>query len=666
VATLDLERITSRYLVARGHPAPDQIRSRLDALVESAVPDRCGRLLSQVVDESDRTVWLIREIELELFVDAGQLDDVVLARVWGEQAASAIAGRLAKGPDGRDVLRFDDRADYVAAFLVDAVQGRAWDRWFYAPFLSLRALPKGALVLSTFTTLNEDAFNLIDRLISRHAAEEVLGTLSGPQADKLHNLLSAGTTNVGVSAILDDLDIAVRAVSLDFHSVSDAIAVVPLYLALRRAMPRLELARPLFLASDLLVKLIRGQWQPAIRTPNSPLTQAHLLEAGLRPAGRSPNIPVRTELQTDELEGEPPPPNFGAGPLRERSKQSTDGPLPQKADEELVVSKYQPGRPPGEAPSSAPLEILRPIRSLRPVEQPRPREADLERLAAAARYLASGPAGIRGTSARPVHSPFAGVFLLLPFLDELGMGVTNGNAVLRLLVLVKCLGASSALRASSDFGVLTAAGVSGSPGFEGLASIEPGLLADEVVTALGRLDRLTSEWLALETAAHAVVVRDPAYGEWVHCGLATALPAVSRRVQRATGRSPIVRPAEELDRQTWPALQRPVAPDLDYLAFPSGLIPLDEAMAHSTTLIASAILRGFARRLPGFEAASARFLSKNFLSGDGSVFVDDNAIKVELGAVPLQIVLAMAGLVGRTFRYPWHAPRSVTLSFSDT
>jgi hypothetical protein len=299
------------------------------------------------------------------------------------------------------------------------------------------------------------------------------------------------------------------------------------------------------------------------------------------------------------------------------------------------------------------------------VEQPRPSEGDVERLAAAARYLAGAPEGIRGTSARPVHSPFAGVFLLLPFIDELGIGALNGSARLRLLVLLKCLGASSALRASSDFGVLTAAGIHGAPDFEELAAIEAGPLADEVVAALGRHGRLTTEWLALEAAGDAVVVRDPRYGDWVHCGLATALPAVSRRVQRATGRSPIVRPAEELDRQTWPALQRPVAPDLDYLALPSGLIPLDEAMDHSTSLIASAILRGFARRLPGFESASARFLSKNFLSGDGRVFVDDNAIKVEWTSVPLQIVLAMAGLVGRTFRYPWHAPRSVTLSFAD-
>jgi hypothetical protein len=641
VVTLDLERIASRYLVARGHPAPDQIRSRLDALFESSVPDRCRRLLSQVVDESDPAVWLIREIELELFLDVGQLDDVVVARVWGERAASAIGERLARGPDGRDVLRFDDRADYVAAFLLDAVQGRAWDRWFYAPFLSLRALPKGALVLSTFTTLNEDAFTLIDRLISRHAAEEVLGTLSGPQADKLHSLLSAGTTSVGVSAILDDLDIAIREVSLDFRGHSNAIAVMRLYLALRRSMPRLEFARSLFLASDLLVRLIRGQWPPAIRSPSSALTQAHLPESGLPPAGPSPNIPLRTELQTEDWSAEPPPPKTSAGPFRARSSQSTDVP-------------------------STPLETLQPIRSLRPVELFRPREADLERLAAAARYLAGGPEGVRDTSARPVHSPFSGVFLLLPFLDELSMDVINGNVGLRLLVLLKCLGTSSALRASSDFGVLTAAGVSGSPDLEGLASIEPGSLADAVVMALGRLGRLTTDWLALETAADAVVVRDPAYGEWVHCGLATALPTVSRRVQRATGRSPIVRPAEELDRQTWPALQRPVAPDLDFLALPSGLIPLDEAMDHSTSLIASAILRGFARRLPGFEAASARFLSKNFLSGDGSVFVDDNAIKVKLGTVPLQIVLAMAGLVGRTFRYPWHAPRSVTLAFSDT
>ena len=54
--------------------------------------------------------------------------------------------RAFNGEGNLAAIRFPDRASYLAQFLVDLTDGRAWDRWYYRHFADLRPLPFGAAV----------------------------------------------------------------------------------------------------------------------------------------------------------------------------------------------------------------------------------------------------------------------------------------------------------------------------------------------------------------------------------------------------------------------------------------------------------------------------------------------------------------------------------------
>jgi hypothetical protein len=75
--------------------------------------------------------------------------------------------------------------------------------------------------------------------------------------------------------------------------------------------------------------------------------------------------------------------------------------------------------------------------------------------------------------------------------------------------------------------------------------------------------------------------------------------------------------------------------------------------------LAQRTLRRFAKGLIGFADSSAEYLGENLLSGGGAVRCADDSIEVVLPAVPLQLVLRIAGWHRREYSTPWLAPRMV-------
>jgi hypothetical protein len=72
-----------------------------------------------------------------------------------------------------------------------------------------------------------------------------------------------------------------------------------------------------------------------------------------------------------------------------------------------------------------------------------------------------------------------------------------------------------------------------------------------------------------------------------------------------------------------------------------------------STLVSRAALRGFARRLMGFQSASPEHLYRNFLEGVGKVHQRPEQIEVELPRSPLSLVLQLSGLAKQIYTVPW-------------
>lgn len=76
--------------------------------------------------------------------------------------------------------------------------------------------------------------------------------------------------------------------------------------------------------------------------------------------------------------------------------------------------------------------------------------------------------------------------------------------------------------------------------------------------------------------------------------------------------------------------------------------------------IAAAVLRTFARRLPGFARSSPEFIFQNFLTGTTQVSISNRSIRVQMGQCPLAVVLRMTGAY-RMLVMPWREGEEVCL-----
>jgi hypothetical protein len=76
---------------------------------------------------------------------------------------------------------------------------------------------------------------------------------------------------------------------------------------------------------------------------------------------------------------------------------------------------------------------------------------------------------------------------------------------------------------------------------------------------------------------------------------------------------------------------------------------------------AEALLRHFARRLPGFADSALGHVVQSFLSGLGEVRLAGEDIHVRLPESPLRLVLKMTGVGEDRFAPPWLGGRTVHL-----
>jgi hypothetical protein len=201
-----------------------------------------------------------------------------------------------------------------------------------------------------------------------------------------------------------------------------------------------------------------------------------------------------------------------------------------------------------------------------------------------------------------------------------------------------------------------------------LGAIDTQVLTNQVLAALARLGRARWAWLAVETVGRDTIVRDPVFGDWLYYGPPERIATTLEQWRVEAGVEARARPTTSADLDGSPALRRQVSADVEHLSQPPGLPVIDEDIDRAARLLAHATMRGFARRLPGFEAASLGFLMANFLSGQGYVEFERDSVVVSISHIPLEIVLRMAGVLGRPYRVPWLSDRLVTVQLapSDT
>jgi hypothetical protein len=169
---LTFERAETTYFVPRHCVFEARARG------ETALRDHLGPALNAVFDRilprDDPHVFLVRDLKVDFPFAVENGDAAELAHVW----ASEIARSLMKSiRDGDGVVHFINRPSFLAQFVADVAAGRDTGCWYYDSFISLRALPRSAMIRETIVREPEHAAAVLFELARTHHLEAVLSAL---------------------------------------------------------------------------------------------------------------------------------------------------------------------------------------------------------------------------------------------------------------------------------------------------------------------------------------------------------------------------------------------------------------------------------------------------------------------------------------------------------
>lgn len=206
---LTIANFEANYFLPSGVPERASVRSRLDRIARQRLLEEIGERLAPSPSDAD-AVYRIRTLRIDLWLDALGMSDGEIAGRWSRALVEATLRTLLRASPGQ-MVRYDDHAHFVAAFLGDLMAGQAWSRWVYEEFAPLRGLPIGqvaanllaprpALLVDVAARLARDG--LLEPLLRRLEPADVrmiwerglgFGTLPGaiPRGDVLDQMLDA-------------------------------------------------------------------------------------------------------------------------------------------------------------------------------------------------------------------------------------------------------------------------------------------------------------------------------------------------------------------------------------------------------------------------------------------------------------------------------------------
>jgi len=187
-AQFTVGRWSGTYHVPREISDVRSLQLRLDSIVADHLGLVCQSFLEQALHSSDPSVWRVRALSLNFSLDAGFFDAHGVAREWGHSLASEILSIVEGEQLSDSILRFPNRAAYLARFLSDLASGRAWGKWYYEEFSDLQILSIRQAICSIFLRGDPPPVELLLQIASIGQLESLLGALREDDARLIFNL----------------------------------------------------------------------------------------------------------------------------------------------------------------------------------------------------------------------------------------------------------------------------------------------------------------------------------------------------------------------------------------------------------------------------------------------------------------------------------------------
>lgn len=154
--------------------------------VESGTRARVADVYEAALDRAfgdDPAVYVLRRVHTELTITNPSLaGEAAMARQWAAKTCAAVVTTVTRnGHDSSMVMRFDDTPDFVAHFLADLLDGRAWDRWYYGAFSIYQSMSVDDALRSVLLDFGRHLAAILRRLMALgrwHAALARIPTAS--------------------------------------------------------------------------------------------------------------------------------------------------------------------------------------------------------------------------------------------------------------------------------------------------------------------------------------------------------------------------------------------------------------------------------------------------------------------------------------------------------
>jgi hypothetical protein len=666
-ALVTVGRWSGTYFVPVNYSAPQDLQRRADKIIADRLASDCRLCLQRSLDITDPAVWRIRDLTVSLSLEASFSDPLDVARSWGRRLAAEIYSVVESGEESDSILRFPNKATFLAQFIFDLAAGRAWEKWYYQEFEDLRVLSVRQAICAVFLRGDSPPVDLILKLVDVGRLETVLLTLNDADARLVFDLcFDSGATlpaddglEKWTGIVLELWNAApLRTASSDGNRFRDALRLIG------RTLSRFPSAQ-----GDIRLKsVIDGLLD--LRRVLSAVSSARLLDSIIKNLA-SGDLQSAIELAT------------GAG-----------------SSDPITALTFFAERMQGDEHWGA--QALAVILG----------EFHQERFLTSA-TICEGESFL---------SSFGSIFLLGPSLDALRLdefayaaaepseSPEKTAAILRHLAAVKCFGRNHVSDSADDPAPRLFSGFEVHSFHQALGILEVRRLnltgaRDVLLLALTDRDESSepcffAELVSMPPGNPVFLLRDFAHDEWLDllpvpaagADVATLVQASLQRLSKVwkldrptlflgeslfsmVDASP---PNQSTDRVA--ALRRcddsteeQIASQLgitrEQLAFrrsaPQRHFPyfclsqfwpdfeLDPVLDCTFSLIARAALRHFARKLFGFEASSPDHLYQNFLSGLSEVRRIDQRLEVRLPVSPLSVILRMAGLQDQKYSPKW-------------
>lgn len=181
--SLTIERFTTRCQIPRRLKVDGAL---LDRVVREQFPSECARQLGTRWPRH-ASVYRIRRLPVRVTVSLADLNGTRLSRIWAAAFARAMAEALARpaGFGPVEVVRAENRAEWLAGFIDDLLNGDASGRWEYQEFQEYVGLSTRDAVLALFNREPSEIVSVLVALEARGALDRLLTVLDEVALEQL-------------------------------------------------------------------------------------------------------------------------------------------------------------------------------------------------------------------------------------------------------------------------------------------------------------------------------------------------------------------------------------------------------------------------------------------------------------------------------------------------